>query len=66
MHFPVASKYLLPDLKASSKTVYLVAVAGGKKNVPMPLNLVVVRFMTKQNSIRPKALIMPLTLCNCV
>ena len=55
-----------PELVA--KLTNLVAKAGSqkKKNILLPLNLVIVRFMTKQNSIRPKALRRPLTLWHCV
>ena len=52
----MGSKYLLPGIKGSSKTYK-----------PSTAQLLpIVRFMTKQNSIWSKALIMPLTIWNCV
>ena len=52
MHFhfcvdQVKYKYLLPDLKASSKT-YLPGIKSWRPKVLLPLNLVVVRFMTNK------------------
>ena len=46
-----------------AKLTYLVAIIGGHVTAQLPTS---VRFMTKQNSIWSKALIMPLTIWNCV
>ena len=50
-------------LKVVAKLTYLVAIIGGHVTTKLPH---ILRFMTKQNSIRSKALIMPLTIWNCV
>ena len=49
--------------KVVAKLTYLVAIIGSLVTTRLPL---LVRFMTKQNSIWSKALIMPLTIWNCV
>ena len=49
--------------KVEAKVTYLVAVIGGHVAALLPP---IVRFMTKQNSIWSKALIMPLTIWDCV
>ena len=49
--------------KVVAKLTYLVATIGGHVTARLPP---IVRFMTKQNSIWSKALIMPLTIWNCV
>ena len=46
-----------------AKLTYLVAIFGGHVTAGLPP---IVRFKTKQNSIWSKALIMPLTIWNCV
>ena len=46
-----------------AKLTYLVAIMGGHVTARLPS---MTRFMTKQNSIWSKALIMPLTIWNCV
>ena len=46
-----------------AKLTFLVAIIGGHVTARLPP---IVRFMTKQNSIWSKALIMPLTIWNCV
>ena len=53
--------YLL--FKVVAKLTYLVAIIGGHVTA---LLSPIVRFMTKQNSIWSKALIMPLTIWNCI
>ena len=49
--------------KVIAKLTYLVAIIGGHITAWLPP---IIRFMTKQNSIWSKALIMPLTTWNCV
>ena len=49
--------------KVVAKLTYLVAITGGHETARLPP---MVSFMTKQNSIWSKALIMPLTIWNCV
>ena len=46
-----------------AKLTYLVAIMGGHVTSWLPPTI---RFMSKQNSILSKALIMPLTIWNCV
>ena len=62
LHFFAGSKYLLLDLKASSKTYKPGSKNWRPKKVLLPLNLEFYTFLTKQSSIRSKELIMPLTL----
>ena len=47
----------------AAKLTYLAAIIGGHVTAKLPH---ILRFMTKQNSIWSKALIMPLTIWNCV
>ena len=49
----MGSKYLFPGVLDSSKSNKLVAITGGLPPI--------IRFMTKQKSVRSNALIMPLT-----
>ena len=49
--------------KVVAKLTYLVAIYGGHITVSLPP---IVRFKTKHNSIWSKALVMPLTIWNCV
>ena len=49
--------------KVVAEQAYLVAIIGGHVTDQLPP---IVRFMTKQNSIWSKALIMPMTIWNCV
>ena len=63
INFFASSKHLLPGAEVGCK---LVAKTGGHITAQLPPVLVVVRFKTKQNSIWPKALTMPLTIWNCV
>ena len=49
--------------KAVAKLTYLAAVLGDHVTAWLPP---IIRFMTKQNSVWSKALIMPLTIWNCV
>ena len=63
------SKYLLPAIKGSSKTnivAYPVASIGGYGISQLVQLAPIVRCMTKHNSILSKALVMPLTIWNCV
>ena len=57
------SKYLLPGIKVVAKLTYPVANIGGLGIIQLPS---FVRCMTKHNVIWSKALIMPLTIWNCV
>ena len=52
-----------PIFKVVAKLTYVVAIIGGHVTARL---LPIIRFMTKQNSIWSKALIMPLTIWNCV
>ena len=49
--------------KVVAKLTYLVAIIGGHVTAKLPH---IVRFMTKQNSVWSKALLMPLIIWNCV
>ena len=57
---------MLPGGEVGSKLTYLVAKISGHITAHLPSALIVVRFKTTQNSIWSKALIMPLTIWNCV
>ena len=59
--FSAGTCYLV--FKVVAKLTYLVAIIGGNVTAQLPP---IVRFMTKQNSIWSKALIMPLTIWNRV
>ena len=53
--------------KVVAKLTYLVAIIGGHVTAKLPAKLPhIVKFMTQQNSIWSKALIMPLTIWNYV
>ena len=60
INFFARNKYLLPGIKASSNTYIPGSKVRGPKAVILPANPIIVLFLTKQNFIWSKALIMPL------
>ena len=61
--FPWVASTCYLVFKVVAKLTYLVAIIGGHVTAQVPH---IVRFMTKQYSIWSKALLMPLTIRNCV